>query len=58
VYTAQHRTSRALDELERAYREQDSTLVNMRVDPRFQPLRLEPRFSALVTRMRFPDPQP
>jgi len=58
VYTAQHRTPRALDELERAYREQDSTLVNMRVDPRFQPLHLEPRFAALVTRMRFPDLRP
>jgi serine/threonine-protein kinase len=58
VYTAQHRVARALDELERAYREQDSTLVSLRIDPRFQTLHLEPRFAALVTRMRFPDPQP
>jgi eukaryotic-like serine/threonine-protein kinase len=58
VYTVERRTSRALDELERAYREQDSTLVSLRIDPRFKSLRNEPRFAALVTRMHFPDPQP
>jgi hypothetical protein len=58
VYAAERRTSKALDELERAYREQDSTLVSLRIDPRFKSLRSEPRFAALVARMRFPDPRP
>lgn len=58
AYTAERRTGRALDELERAYREQDSTLVNLRVDPRFESLHREPRFVALVTQMHFPDPRP
>jgi eukaryotic-like serine/threonine-protein kinase len=58
VYTAEGNAAKALDELERAYREQDSTLVGVRVDPRFAPLRREPRFVALVDRMRFPPVQP
>jgi tetratricopeptide (TPR) repeat protein len=58
VYTAEGNADAALDELERAYREQDSTLVNVRVDPRFLPLRAAPRFVALVRRMKFPQEQP
>jgi tetratricopeptide (TPR) repeat protein len=54
VYTAQGRAAMALDALETAYREQDSTLVNLRADPRFDPLRSEPRFTALVERLGFP----
>ena len=54
VYTAEGRASPALDALEAAYREQDSTLVNIRSDPRFDRIRGERRFTELVTRMGFP----
>jgi serine/threonine protein kinase/Tfp pilus assembly protein PilF len=37
--------------LERAYRERDSRLVSLRVDPLFENLRSEPRFQELVRRM-------
>ncbi len=54
VYTAQGRLGRALDALDRAYREQDSTLVSLMIDPRFERLHAEPRYQALVKRMGFP----
>jgi serine/threonine-protein kinase len=54
VYAAQGRTNMALDTLEAAYREQDSTLVNVQSDPRFDRIRTERRFNELVARMRFP----
>ena len=54
VYTAEGRTLKALDALERAYREQDSTLVSLLMDPRFERLRGEPRYQDLVKRMHFP----
>jgi tetratricopeptide (TPR) repeat protein len=55
VYTVEGRTRKALDALERAYREQDSTLVSLMIDPRFERLRGEPRYRDLVKRMRFPE---
>ncbi len=55
VYTAQGRLRRALDALDRAYREQDSTLVSLMIDPRFERLHAEPRYQALVKRMGFPE---
>jgi len=54
IHTALGRKPEALAELERAYVEQDSTLVSVDIDPRFDALRDEPRFQALVARMRFP----
>jgi eukaryotic-like serine/threonine-protein kinase len=42
----------ALTWLERAYDEHDSTLVWLKVHPRFDPLRGETRFAALLERMR------
>jgi eukaryotic-like serine/threonine-protein kinase len=42
----------ALDWLERAFDEHDSTLVWLKVHPRFDALRSEPRFEALLARMR------
>ena len=54
VYIAEGRTVKALDALERSYREQDSTLVSLLIDPRFERLRGEPRYQDLVKRMHFP----
>jgi eukaryotic-like serine/threonine-protein kinase len=55
VYTAEGRSRKALDALDRAYREQDSTLVGLMIDPRFERLRSEPRYQELVKRMHFPE---
>ena len=54
VNVALGRKAKALDDLERAYREQDPTLVNVRVDPRFTGLHSEPRYHALIARMGLP----
>ena len=54
IYTALERRDEALSELERAYQEQDSTLVSVNIDPRFDPIRSDPRFESLIKRMRFP----
>jgi tetratricopeptide (TPR) repeat protein len=56
IDTALGRRDEALSELERAYQEQDSTLVSVNIDPRFDPIRSDPRFAALIKKMRFPAP--
>jgi Tfp pilus assembly protein PilF len=53
VHTAAGRPGKALDALERAHREQDSTMVSLMIDPRLKALHGEPRYQELVTRMRF-----
>jgi tetratricopeptide (TPR) repeat protein len=53
IYTALGRTPEALSELERAYLEQDSTLVSVNIDRRFEPLYDEPRFKELIKKMKF-----
>ena len=58
VYTAEGRAELALTELERSYHEQDSTLVSLKIDPRFDRLRSHPRYQALVRRMRLPGLMP
>ena len=44
----------ALDEFERGYREQDTTIVNLKADPRLDSLRQEPRYQHLLALLRFP----
>jgi tetratricopeptide (TPR) repeat protein len=55
VYVAERRFPKALDSLEQAYREQDSTLVSLKMDPRLEPIRGELRYRALVAKMKFPE---
>jgi len=55
VYAALGEPARALDRLERAYAAHDTALVNLRNDPRLDPLRSQPRFQALERKMRFPE---
>jgi predicted Zn-dependent protease len=54
VYAALGEPARALEQLERAYAQHDTALVNLRNDPRLDPLRSMPRFQALVEKMKFP----
>jgi serine/threonine protein kinase/tetratricopeptide (TPR) repeat protein len=51
IYARLGETGSALEWLERAYEEHDSTLVWLKVHPRFDALRTEPRFTALLKRM-------
>ena len=54
VYAALNEPDAALAALERAFRERDSTMVNLRHDPRFDALRSDSRYQQLVALMRFP----
>jgi tetratricopeptide (TPR) repeat protein len=54
VYAALHEPDEALSALERAFQERDSTMVNLRHDPRFDSLRSDPRYQRLLGQMRFP----
>jgi len=51
IYARLGEEGRALDWLERAYADHDSTLVWLKVHPRFDPLRKHPRFVALLRQM-------
>jgi tetratricopeptide (TPR) repeat protein len=51
IYARLGETDAALDWLERAYDEHDSTLVWLKVHPRFDGLHAEPRFQALLGKM-------
>jgi TolB-like protein/Tfp pilus assembly protein PilF len=53
VYAALERRDDALDALDRAFRERDPTMVNLRHDPRLDALRSDPRFIRLVGLMNF-----
>jgi serine/threonine-protein kinase len=57
IHTALGQRDEAIQELQRAYAEQDATLGSVNVDPRFASLRSDPRFQALVSSMRFPAPR-
>jgi tetratricopeptide (TPR) repeat protein len=54
VYTALGETEQAFTWLENGYRERASRLVEIKVDPAFDPLRDHPRFQDLLRRMNFP----
>jgi serine/threonine-protein kinase len=56
INAALGRTDDALSALERSYAEQDTVLVSVYIDPRFDGIRAHPRFQALIARMRFPQP--
>ncbi len=54
VYTALGQDARAIAELQRAVREQDTTVVNLKTDPRFDRIRDTSAFQALLVTLRFP----
>jgi len=53
IYAGLGEREEALQWLERAFDEHDSSLVWLRVHPRFDALRDEPRFQALLARLKF-----
>ena len=54
LYAASGATEKALDLLERGYAQHDSSLLELKIDPRLDNLRSSPRFQELVRRMNFP----
>jgi serine/threonine protein kinase/tetratricopeptide (TPR) repeat protein len=54
VYVALGEKDNGLAWLEKAYAEHDSRLVQLAVDPAFDPVRSDPRFQDLKRRLRFP----
>jgi tetratricopeptide (TPR) repeat protein len=55
LYAATGENDKAMDLLERAYTRHDSSLQQLKVDPRLDRLRSSPRFQALLRKMNFPD---
>jgi TolB-like protein/Tfp pilus assembly protein PilF len=55
LYAETGEDEKALDLLERAYAQHDSSLLELKVDPRIDNLRSSPRFQALLRRMNFPE---
>lgn len=54
LYARSGDRSQVLHHLERAYDEDDPWLVNVRVDPAFEPVRSDPRFRNLMRRLDLP----
>lgn len=54
VHAALNEPDAALAALERAFQERDSTMVNLRHDPRLDSVRGDTRYQRLVEQMRFP----
>jgi hypothetical protein len=51
MYIALDDKERAIDEMERAYRERDPNVADIKVDPMLDDLRGNPRFEALVNQI-------
>ena len=54
IYARLGNKTRALEWLEKAYRERDTFLVNLKVDPDYDSLRSDPHFADLVRRIGLP----
>jgi Flp pilus assembly protein TadD len=54
IYAVLHDTNEACVWLEKAYEDRADGLYNLKVNPRFDPLRSDPRFQTLLRRMNFP----
>jgi TolB-like protein/Tfp pilus assembly protein PilF len=54
VYAGLGQKDKALEYLERAYRERSGTMWALKMDPQCDPLRSDPRFQDLLRRMNFP----
>jgi hypothetical protein len=56
VHNALGETDPTLTLLEEAYRTRDWRMTFLRVDPRWNNIRLEPRFAELMRQMKFDEP--
>jgi tetratricopeptide (TPR) repeat protein len=54
VYLGLGEKERSLDWFERAVRERSGDMIDIRVEPEYDPLREEPRFKQLLTRLNLP----
>lgn len=54
IYIGLGDTDRAFEWLERALEDRSETLLFLKVEPRFDPLRADPRFKSLVHRLGLP----
>jgi TolB-like protein/DNA-binding winged helix-turn-helix (wHTH) protein/Tfp pilus assembly protein PilF len=52
AYLGSRRNEQALDLLERAYAEHSNTVMRIKVDPMYDPIRADPRFQDLLRRLR------
>ncbi|MBV8146173.1 MAG: TIR domain-containing protein [Gammaproteobacteria bacterium] len=58
IYANRMDLDRAFDWLERAYRQGDPGMCQLKVDPMFRNLRGDPRYTALLDKMRLSDSRP
>lgn len=54
AYSGLKKNEKALEYLEKSYRERSIALASLKVEPLLDPLRDDPRFRALLSRMNFP----
>jgi hypothetical protein len=52
AYIAVNKREKALDSLERLFRERSGSVATLKVDPLYDPLRADPRFQELLRRAR------
>jgi serine/threonine protein kinase/Tfp pilus assembly protein PilF len=55
IYVGVDEKNQALAWLDKAYKEQNRSLIDLKVDPDLDPVRSEPRFQELMRRMKFPN---
>jgi tetratricopeptide (TPR) repeat protein len=55
AHTGLGRPDRAFALLERACRDREPAVINVRVEPRFEPLRRDPRYANLLRTLRLPE---
>jgi tetratricopeptide (TPR) repeat protein len=55
IYAGLRKVDQAFEWLEKAYRNKDTTMLLIRVDPRLDLLRSDPRFESLLTKMVLPE---
>ena len=58
VYSVLGERQKAFAWLEKAYEQHDTQMINLKVDPQYDPLRSDPRFQDLLRRMNFPPDPP
>ena len=54
LYTGLGDKDRAIEQLNKAYDDRAGWIINLKVEPLFDPLRSDPRFAELLRRMKFP----